>query len=115
MRPFSLMGSASTRAALYNACHVGCGMATSLCGTRDPGRLARENYSSKSPARLDFGLTASFCVPICSQHSPRLHFEDSQCRLQFMSGLSHFRVYATFILQGLQQTMRPCHMLCCLS
>jgi len=40
MRLFNLMGSGSARAALYNACHVGSGMATSLKG-RKPGRRAR--------------------------------------------------------------------------
>ena len=67
------------------------------------------------PSCLDFGLTASVCVPICSKHSASLHFEDSQCRLKFMNGLSNFGVFANFVLQRLQQTMRPCHMLCCLS
>ncbi len=50
-----------------------------------------------------------------SKHSPRLHFKDSKCRLQFMYGLSDFGVFANFVLQSLEQRMRPCHMLCCFS
>jgi hypothetical protein len=32
-----------------------------------------------------------------------------------MYSLSDFGVFANFVLQSLQQTMRPLHMLCCLS
>jgi hypothetical protein len=33
-----------------------------------------------------------------SEHSARLHFKDSQCRLQFMYSLSDFGVFANLVL-----------------
>ena len=50
-----------------------------------------------------------------SKHPARLHFKDSQCRLQFMYGLSNFGVFANFVLHSLQQIMSSSNMLCCLS
>jgi len=46
MRLFNLIGSGSARAALYNACHVGSGMATSLKGQKN-GWTNEDNYSPK--------------------------------------------------------------------
>src|SRR6266849_8639615 len=40
-----------------------------------------------------------------SKHSARLHFKDSECRLQFVNGLSYFGMFANFVLQSLQQIM----------
>jgi len=56
MRLFNLMGSGSMRADLYNACHVGSGMATSRMD-KNPGRLAGENIIAPNRLpRLDFSL-----------------------------------------------------------
>jgi hypothetical protein len=83
-------------------------MTTSLMGQTTGQTGEKKMIAPNRPPRLDFGLTATFCVPICSKHSARLHFEDSKRSLQFMNGLFDFGVFANFVLQSLQQAMRPC-------
>jgi len=49
-----------------------------------------------------------------SKHSAGLHFEDGQCCLKFMNGLSNFGMLTDLVPQGLQQIMCCRNMLGCL-